>query len=176
MVTFAKYLQSVGLNVITTNANGTISVTSGDITFLIRPSFQSELVEEGETLGEGFNITTEAGDAVISSMILGYYNDDEELRKQALYPAPLDVEVFKTLLAKLVPNVSKVEVAQTGEVTITVAGQHVKGVLDYVVHKNAAPASADGAIQMLGDIDGNGLNDFLITYPNGTTQIFFYKG
>ncbi len=176
MVTFAKYLQSVGLNVIETNANGTISVTSGDVTFLVRPSFQSNLVEDGESISEGFNIATEASGAAISSMVLGYYNDDEELRKQALYPAPLDVEVFKTLLAKLVPNVSKVEVAQTGEVTITVAGQHVKGILDYVVHKNAAPASANGAIQMLGDIDGNGLNDFLITYPNGTTQVFFYKG
>lgn len=97
---------------------------------------------------------------------------DNKLMQQPLVPRPADWSSVKTLLLEMV-DVEEARIDAHGVIAVKFRdGTVIEGRADYQVDIGGRP-NASGRINLepAGDLNGNGMPDFLITYPNGDTQL-----
>jgi hypothetical protein len=87
------------------------------------------------------------------------YVEDEQAYKQVYYPAPADMD-------GLIAVAQDVRLLETGELSFTFDGESYVGTLDYLITRG--DATGNFSIESDGD-------QFVITYPNGDTQILYGK-
>ncbi|NOQ63171.1 MAG: hypothetical protein GQ582_01505 [Methyloprofundus sp.] len=93
------------------------------------------------------------------------FEDELGMRwEQVFYPSVADMQGLQTFAAEIILN-------EQGELSFSFANNRYKGMLGYwVIQKQA---TGELSITMTDDLDGDGLNDFEISYPSGQVQLLF---
>jgi uncharacterized protein YjbI with pentapeptide repeats len=146
LATLKILLAAIELPKLTISKEGNIQVAVTDKLWLSgRAELASKLAEEAEIIGFKFK-----GDLVVL-----VFEKDGQKREQVLYPAPAS--------------------ALNEEASLTEEGilsfRTYKGKLDYSVENGEVIESL--TVSEIADSNGDGLKDFLITYPQGYTQKLF---
>lgn len=99
--------------------------------------------------------------------------ENQILLQHDLVPAPADWQALQATLSSL-DGVSAVSIDTRGDIHVSVDGIVLKGVMDYVVTPGSG-SSGTGvmAFDMVGDLTGNGMDDYKVTYANGDRQYLF---
>lgn len=106
---------------------------------------------------------------------LVFADDEGQLWRQALWPAPLYWRnVVDTLRSD--PRNKAVHLGNDGLLTITWGNGTIRGYFDYRVMPAGADAQPGRTFVSLGepaDRNGDGTPDWLVIYPDGSTQVFY---
>lgn len=105
----------------------------------------------------------------LSSLFL---DDNGIVMQQDLVPAPVDWLALKSTLRGL-PGVTAASIDTRGTIQVTVEGTTLHGVMDYAVTRGAQGESAVLTLDVVGDLTGNGMDDYRVTYDNGDQQLLF---
>lgn len=177
-------LNRLGLNTLTLQANGNLQVPkNGETYFSARASLFSEVL--AVSLPVGINTTDlvpppskrlswlpenrENWILGIPAVYLVFTQDDGILRQQFIYPSPADPQALGTL------GEAKEPTDVDGRVFILRSDKSpCVGILDYAVTPTHDPIIRD-AVQCLDieDVNGDGLTDYRLLYPNGDQQILY---
>lgn len=150
---FQNALRQLGWTEVSMQENGNLIIPTSQGTYLAaRPSLYSLPVSE--EVPPGLSLPT--GQASVSFV----FDDEGTRRQQFLYPAPaapLEDQWFWS----------------EGTLSGQIGHRFYQGQLDYWV--TSGPRSAEYVLQIvdIADVNGDGLNDYQIIYPQGTQQILF---
>jgi len=92
-------------------------------------------------------------------------------RQQYLYPAPLLANQVVTFFDNLTQG-GQVELANDGRIRLQGGGIDLNGQLGYSV-TSGATANGGLALTSINDRNGDGRNDYQLTYPDGRTQLIY---
>jgi hypothetical protein len=92
-------------------------------------------------------------------------------RQQIFYRTAYSFNTWRTWAQKYQFNLT---FSPDGVVNIKVGNELHKGVFDYFITKGTAPSNGELNIVSIPDKNQDGINDFLITYPDGTQQILYF--
>lgn len=92
-------------------------------------------------------------------------------KQQVFYRTPYSFNAWRTWAQKAQFNLT---FSPDGVVNIKIGNELHKGVFDYIITKGTAPANGELNISSIPDKNQDGINDFLITYPDGSQQILFF--
>jgi uncharacterized protein YjbI with pentapeptide repeats len=147
LATLKILLAAIELPKLTISKEGNIQVAVTDKLWLSgRAELASKLAEEAEIIGFKFKEDL---------VVLVFENKDGQKREQVLYPAPASALNEKASLT------------EEGILSF----RTYKGKLDYSVENGEVIESL--TVSEIADSNGDGLKDFLITYPQGYTQKLF---
>ena len=96
---------------------------------------------------------------------------DGQLMQQDLMPAPADWPALRDALLAM-PGITAVSLDTRGIIDVSVEGIQLRGVMDYTVVRSAAGSGAMG-LDAVGDLTGNGMGDYRVTFSNGDQQYLF---
>ena len=172
LATLQTALTGLGISGVTTDDAGNlhVPVTEG-VRYVVRPDRQSKRADDGSTVG----LHSLSENDVLTSLTLTFADEDEENRDQPLHPASPNEDVLEQAIKASLSNVQNVIIYEDGKVKIKIAFQYYIGQLDFLV-TSGGESSENGSLVPTADLNADGINDFLITYPNGEKQILFYKG
>lgn len=149
----------------TLHADNRFSVTwlsNPQIYFTAYPDWLSELMPADTVAG----LDARPSPKVLRQMVYAHlFDDGENMRRQRFYPAPADPESLQS-------STNNYEYQDFGVVGFDFEDSSYYGVLDYAVTKTTLSRSTL-RLQAIDDANQDGINDVLITYPNGDTQILF---
>ncbi|WP_353570790.1 choice-of-anchor D domain-containing protein [Candidatus Albibeggiatoa sp. nov. BB20] len=94
------------------------------------------------------------------------YVEDEQAYRQVYYPAPADMD-------GLIAIAQDVRLLETGELSFEFEGETYTGTLDYLITRN--DATGNFSVESVADVNGDQVDDFVLTYPNGDTQTLYGK-
>lgn len=156
-----------------TNGNVKVPNTDGVSYYMARPDlFATDIVPSSIPLGLGGAASPRAN---TTDLFLIYAETPDNWRQQFMYPAPANPEALAALLETSDSQTTwysdgRVE-AYTG---IGQQKQAYKGILDYLINPGPATTNIQAQIDELNeDRNSDGLNDYLIRYPNGDTQVMY---
>ncbi len=122
--------------------------------FMARPNLYSIPVSQEQPLG--LNVT---------SPISLIFDDEAGIRRQQLiYPAPADTSVLA--------DQSNV-IGNDGRVSLQINNRTYQGMLDYLATSGTRATIGQLEVIDAGDLNGDGLNDYQLIYPNGVKQLLF---
>jgi len=166
-------LQSIGFT-ITQLAYGVIRVTfventrqsSGRSWYAFRSSYDSIPAETGAIEGI-FSIPSPQ--LINTEQFVYYFNKENVLYRQILYPTPADWNSLKNYLNKL----GEVSIDTSGIITYQVNNVSIKALMSYQVEPSN---QGNGNLQAIAIDDQNddGLSDYVIIYPNGDKQTVYH--
>lgn len=97
------------------------------------------------------------------------------LMQQDLVPAPVDWLALKAAMLDL-PGVTVVSIDTRGIIRVSVDGITLRGVMDYAVARGGQDTGGVIALEAAGDLTGNGMGDYRVTFSNGDQQrLFVYQ-
>lgn len=102
--------------------------------------------------------------------VLVFMDRKKQLRQQILFPMPAQMDVLKNLVAERDSNVAELKLDFGGKVSFKMKGKKRKGIWGYEVVSGEPPASGGVEFQEDEDINGDGLEDITVVYPNGDRQ------
>ncbi|MEK7989893.1 MAG: choice-of-anchor D domain-containing protein, partial [Thiotrichaceae bacterium] len=94
------------------------------------------------------------------------YVEDGQAYRQTYYPTPADMD-------GLIAVAQDVRLLETGELSFEFKGETYTGALDYLVARNGTEGSF--SVDSVGDVNGDQIDDFVLTYPNGDAQTLYGK-
>lgn len=95
---------------------------------------------------------------------------ENRLMQQPLVPRPADWLGLKAVL-QAIPSIEEVRIDAQGVISVIDGGQSLRGRVSYRVDVGSTPnASGHIALQPMPDLNGDGIADYIITYPSGDTQ------
>lgn len=98
---------------------------------------------------------------------------EDKLMQQALVPRPADWPGLKALLLAT-PAMEEVRIDAEGVISVTAAGTLLRGRVSHRVDQGRAPSVAGHiALQATHDLNGDGVADYVVTYPNGDVQTLY---
>jgi len=92
-------------------------------------------------------------------------------RQQILYNTVYSFNAWKTWAQKYG---FEAIFSPDGVISIKVGNETHKGVFDYFITKGTPPVNAELTLSQTADKNQDGINDFLITYPDGYQQILYF--
>ncbi|WP_353572692.1 RHS repeat-associated core domain-containing protein [Candidatus Albibeggiatoa sp. nov. BB20] len=101
------------------------------------------------------------------------YNDIEGLAWSAFSCTVSNLDFLRAYLEGL-EGAELVEIQDDGSIQVTINGEIYHSKLDDNI--TSGEPSEDGNVESTGDQNGDGIDDFLITYPSGDQQILYYYG
>lgn len=113
-----------------------------------------------------------AGLGNVGGISLIFENGEGDLMEQDIVPVPLDSKALREAIANI-DGVTSVRIGTDGVIVASVDGVAIRGRVDYVVYRAAGSQRDELGLRLVGDISGNGLSDYEITYTNGDQQILF---
>ncbi len=152
-------------------ANGNIKVLQNGGYLLLRPQLQSllsltPLDFDGMQL---LKLQASPASGVEQMQLQQRVQGQTWQQNFAAYPA--DIDSIQAIV-DFAPNASDLYVDNQGVLHITINGQVARGLLAYQVNSGAAAGGLD--FISTADTNGDGIDDFLIRYPNGESQILYY--
>lgn len=97
---------------------------------------------------------------------------EDELHEQVLHPAVADWDALSTAVAAM-SNFQRLTQDINGVIRVVFTGGSVAFLPGYRVHRAAPPASGVTEFRPQPDLNGDGLTDYLVIYPNGDYQRAF---
>jgi len=154
------------LSEFTLQANGNLSVPAGEgVWYSARPDWSSlKLDDVPESVGLSLSVSPHVNGASLASLV---FADNEEYYRQNLFPSLADPEA----LAAVAGNIST---EAYGLVNFTLNGKAYRGVVDYLVTQTDTTTNTL-QVEPIADVNGDGIDDVMLTYPNGEQQIVFVK-
>jgi len=122
-----------------------------------RPDTATEVVEDEAETGLFLRTPTAA--------FLVYTDEDGQKREQLFYPVPAD-------MLALLQSAQQVDLTTAGVLRFNLNGTRYEGLLDYLVMQGEATNNGI-LVEEIADTNGDSLEDFLITYPNGAQQVLW---
>ncbi|MEX0739341.1 MAG: choice-of-anchor D domain-containing protein [Pseudohongiella sp.] len=102
-----------------------------------------------------------------------FTGEDGTLMQQDLMPTPADWSALQGALLGL-GGVTAVSIDTRGVIQVSIDGVVLRGAMDYTVVRAAADGNADALVlDTVGDLTGNGVDDYRVTYANGDKQYLF---
>ncbi len=148
--------------IVQTNGNLKIPVEEEGNWFSARPDFASVEVSSDKTPGLYFSNSPVLSGLKIATLVL---TDQKGIRReQMIYPA---------LAQALYTSAEKVVIAPYGVVSFQLAGQNYRGVVDYLITQSTFPTTDHMQVISNRDINGDGITDFILLYPNSELQTLF---
>jgi trimeric autotransporter adhesin len=153
--------------------NGNVQITQPDNSFvLFRMGMAVTIPSIVDKLNHPFELTLTDGYlknvnnfALLFDDILG------QRRQQIFYRTVYSFNAWRTWAQKYQFNLT---FSPDGVVNIKVGNDLYKGVFDYFVTKGLTPSNGELNIASIPDKNQDGINDFLITYPDGSQQIMYF--
>jgi len=104
---------------------------------------------------------------------LMFREGEDKLMQQPLVPRPADWPGLKAILLAM-PSIEDVRIDAHGIISVISAGSVLRGRVSYQVDVGGTPStSGQIKLQAANDRNGDGVEDYLITYPNGDRQVLF---
>ncbi|WP_069472830.1 beta strand repeat-containing protein [Candidatus Marithrix sp. Canyon 246] len=154
LATLKALLAAIEISKINITEEGNIQVpVNNTVWFSGRAALASEPAEAEEKVG--FKVK---GDLVVL-----VFEKDGQKREQVLYPAPAS--------NALIQQAEEASLTEKGILSFKLGEKAYTGKLDYFVEKGEATESY--GVTDIEDSNGDGLKDFLITYPRGDKQKLF---
>jgi hypothetical protein len=150
------------------NGNLTLPVTA-TTAYSARPSLDSNVTWLTMPLGLQTVPTSLPG---VAYVVFIFRDEMGNKRQQFIYPAAKEPENLYTFFIKA-PGVTSVILSNDGTLTVTGTGDYnFRGIFDYVVEAHDIPT---GGIQFtrLPDVNGDGVEDYSLTYGNGKRQVIY---
>ncbi|HWK53610.1 MAG TPA: sulfatase-like hydrolase/transferase [Hyphomicrobiales bacterium] len=111
--------------------------------------------------------------ANVTEHVLVFREGEEKLMQQALVPRPADWPALKALLLAT-PAIEDARIDTQGIISVKAGGSVIRGRASAKVAINGTPnPSGRIDIKPTSDRNGDGVSDYLITYPNGDTQVLY---
>lgn len=150
-------------------ANLVIGSPDDETSYVARPELIATPAPENATSGLQFAARTVPANT--ASVALVYENESGKLMQQSIVPIPSDWMALKSTLNNT-QGVENLHIGSDGIIQLTVNGMPVAAMAEYNVTKSSASESLPNAVQITdaGDINGDGIGDFVMTYPNGDVQ------
>jgi len=138
--------------------------TNIQIWYASRASYDAFVAEDGAVPGI---FAVPSSDPVNTVRYDYYYEKDEILYRQRLYPTSADWQSLKTYLSTL----GTASIDTQGYITLQTAEDTYRAVMDYRVE--STQETSQFQIEKIDDINGDGINDYMVTYENGDQQILY---
>ncbi len=175
-VALKTILQQAGFNEsLRSGNNGEISLLHEKLRFVVKPAASSQALAStragllSETLL--FDASTQVKGATVARLT---FEQDGQFYMQKLYPAPADQTAFIAML-EAIPGADNVLLQADGFFSVRVSGLTFKGLFDYpIVAGSSANTHTVAQYVSISDVNGDGIDDFRIVYPNGEQQQVFY--
>jgi len=150
------------LSEFTLQANGNLSVPAGEgIWYSARPDWSSlKLDDVPESVGLSLEVSPHVSGASLASLV---FADNDEYYRQNLFSSLADPEA----LAAVAKNVST---EPYGLVNFTLNGKAYRGVVDYLVTQTDTTTNTL-QVEHIADVNGDGIDDVMLTYPSGKQQM-----
>jgi uncharacterized protein YjbI with pentapeptide repeats len=154
-------LERLNLPAFVTQPNGNVIIPVSKTTwYSARPDAATREITDSTTLGINFLSSSKVAGTVIAQQV--FVDRDGKQREQLFYPAIAIPEVLDK-------SADGMTIELNGVVTFTLAGQKYHGGVDYIVTKDKVTTETL-KVQLLPDSNGDGQEDWLITYPTGEQQ------
>lgn len=150
------------------NELGNLEVTGVDaVQYNGRPVATAVPAFRSTTPGLHFHGVGAPANATGVSMI--YEDADGVLWEQELVPVPSDWPALKNRLQQL-PGATDTRISQDGIVSVMVNGNVIRARAAYVVTPGTPTGSSTTQLTPAGDLNGDGIGDYIMTFPDGSTQ------
>jgi len=144
-----------------TNGNIYVPVAEGEW-YSARPDWSSvKLDSEPENVGLSVDISPHVSGSGLASLV---FADNEGHYQQNLFPSLADPEA----LAAVAEDIS---IEPYGLVNFTLNGKAYRGVVDYLVSQGTETTVEMLQVESIADVNGDGVDDIVLVYPNGDRQI-----
>lgn len=184
---FVSALEAIGLQLqydaranLVVNSGGSQNASVGDGSFGImalgvdfyysgRPDVSALPAHRGTQ--PGMVEYTVEGLGGIGGISLIFETQDGRLMEQDIVPVPADWAALRAGIAAI-NGVSSVRIGTDGVIVVIADGVEIRGRVDFVVSRGSTAGSVM-QLQLVGDVSGNGMDDYQITYTNGDRQLLF---
>jgi len=172
----AALLQSLQLAMQADSA-GNLNVTTADSSvgrLLLRPDWLITAPSTAETASFVVLPTQLAGVTVPGLNWLALLFDDTtgQRRQQVLYSAPADAAAWQTLASQV--QLDEFNINYNGTLSFKVDAVVYQALFDYSIFPGTGGATTGLTLAPLPDANGDGIDDFLVSYPNGEQQKLFF--
>jgi len=153
-------LAELGLPITRVKSTGNLQIRTtetAEIWYSARPDLASDEIEDDAETGLFLESLTEA--------FFVFADEQGRKREQLFYPAPADMLALRQ-------KATSVDLTTEGLLRFSHTGKRYQGVLDYLVTQGNATNNGL-TVRETADTNGDGLEDFLITYPDGAQQILW---
>jgi|GEM_PF-3090333 len=156
---------------------GNLSVTTADSSvgrLLLRPDWLITAPSTAETAPLLVLPTQLAGVTVPGFNWLALLFDDTmgQRRQQVLYSAPADAAAWQTLASQA--QLTEFNINYNGTLSFKVDTVLYQALFDYSILPGTGTAAVGLTLAPLADANGDGMDDFLVSYPNGEQQKLFF--
>jgi hypothetical protein len=157
-------LTALGVSDFTVQTNGNLQVPApDDVWFSARPDWLS--IERESDTDTGLKFGESPYVAGLISVSLVFTDGEGKRSEQSLYPAVAQPDA-------LYSAAKAVSIEANGLVNFRLGNQSYRGVVDYVVTQGES--STDTLqVEQNPDVNGDGIEDMVLIYPNGERQILF---
>jgi len=185
-----QFITSQGRNITAQPVLATNIANTLNLTFLMQPNgnvyinqpndsiaiFRMGMIVGSPTivdkLNRPFEITTTNGYLKNVDNVVLLFDDILGQRKQQVFYRT--AYAFNAWRNWGIKNQFVVTLNPDGAIHVKIGNTTYKAVFDYIVTKGTAPANGELNISSIPDKNQDGINDFLITYPDGFQQILFF--
>lgn len=113
-----------------------------------------------------------AGLGSVGGISLIFEDQQGRLMEQDIVPVPVDQAALRDAILAI-EGVSSVRIGTDGVIVAIVDGTTIRGRMDYTVYREQASPRESVLLRLVGDVSGNGYDDYEITYTNGDQQMLF---
>lgn len=135
---------------------------------IIRPDVASEAVDANTKPGLQVSVHSQTKDQTIFEFV---YDTDTGIAKQVLYPYPVNWEKLK--LSLINAGFDKVSLNPNGIINVEIDGKLINALPDYNVTNIMSNRPALVEYLTVGDENGDGIADIMVTFPDGKQQVLF---
>jgi uncharacterized repeat protein (TIGR01451 family) len=170
--TLQTSLAKMGMSNVIWKNNGNLSISASDeneIWFSTRPDLLSiELNKEQELAHEIglFPMDSHQISGAFTTYYLVFIDKNGKHRQQYFYSVPAIPEI-------LYSTAQQVIIESDGLVSFKLDNQSYRGVIDYLVTKGTPPDTGILQIEAIADMNGDGIEDWMLIYPDGERQMLF---
>jgi hypothetical protein len=162
-------LAVLDLKEFTVQTNGNLQIPSAaGQWFSARPDIASVEVDSEAEMGLQFEQSLYGSQFVLASLI---FESEGQRREQRFYPSVAQPEA-------LFSSATGVTLGTDGLVSFTQNGEAYRGIVDYLVTQTAQLTSErlEVEVETASDLNGDGIEDFVLNYSTGEQQILFALG
>ncbi len=163
---FNSLMNKYNINAIVGNQGQIDIPLSNNSSIFIRPDFASETEDGNTETGLQIGVHSQATDQTVFEFV---YDTDTGIAKQVLYPYPVNWEKLK--LSLINAGLDKISLNPNGIINVEMDGKLINALPDYNVTNIMSNRPAFVEYLTVGDKNGDGIDDIMVTFPDGKQQL-----